>query len=135
MDFAGEWVVVRMSRKPLIKPIARVSGNALMEYVVPATVILLTAGVLMTLTDANEILAEYFLSASGRTTSSLQGTTLQTTGLGENSYGDVANGMSGFTSFATSSAGAGTAGGTFYYGNVTRSGGRRTSTDPDYAYP
>lgn len=111
------------------------SGNALMEYVVPAVVLLISAGVLMTLVDTTGLMAQFYLSASGRTSSSLAGTSLQTKGLGENAYGDVGNGLSGFTSFGKQAPKAGTGGTLLYIGQVTRTGGRGTPADPEYLFP
>ncbi len=115
-------------------------GNALMEYAVPAAVILLSAGVLVTVTDATDVMAEYYLAASGRTTSSLQGTTFKTEGLAQDSYGDAGNGLSGFSNFATVKDGSGGAvatsgGGLFFSGDYTRSGGRQASPSTEYLYP
>ena len=105
-------------------------GNALMEYVVPAAVILLSAGVLVTVTDATEIMADYFMSASGHTReSSLDGKTFKTLGLAENSYGNTDNGLKGFSSFAKVLDGQGTStgedgGGFFYLDSPSRTGAR-----------
>lgn len=115
-------------------------GNALMEYAVPAAIILLSSGVLMTVTDATEIMAEYFLSASGRTKSSLQGSTFKTEGLAEDAYGDVGNGLAGFSNFASLKDGAGGAIATsgnalFFSGSVSRTGARTQAGSAEYLYP
>lgn len=115
-------------------------GNALMEYAVPASIILFSAGVLLTVTDATSIMGEYFMSASGHTKSSLSGSTFKTDGLAASAYGDTDNGLSGFTKFATVTDGSGaatgeSAGGLFFSGAVTRSGGRQASPSPEYLYP
>ena len=46
-------------------------GNALIEYALPAAVILLTCGVIGSLTGVNDLMADYFMSASGKTRSKL----------------------------------------------------------------
>ncbi|WP_303674540.1 hypothetical protein [Vampirovibrio chlorellavorus] len=116
----------------------KVSGNALMEYAVPASIILLSTGLLVTLADSSSLMAGYFLSASGRSTASLKGTTLETQGLAERATGDNGMGYEGFSgaSFASvsgASAGAG-ASPVFYSGTVTRKGGRTQSPSPEYLY-
>jgi len=126
------WTVQKLKPKANY---GRHSGNALMEYVVPAAVILLGAGLLMTITDVTNLMADFFLSASGRSSSSLSGTTLKTTGLDENSFGNVDNGMSGFTSFGSQAPNAGTPGSQLYIGAVTRSGARQSATDTEYLFP
>jgi hypothetical protein len=118
----------------------RHQGNALMEYAVPASIILFSAGVMLTVTDATSIMGEYFMSASGHTKSSLSGSTFKTDGLGASAYGDMDNGLSGFTSFAAVTDGSGAAtgekaGGLFFSGAVNRSGGRQPSPSPEYLYP
>ena len=114
------------------------SGNALMEYAVPAAIILLSTGLLVTLTDTSKAMAWYFLSASGRSAFSLKGTTLETQGLAESATGDNGMGLQGFgrSSFAAVPGGAGGSGATpiFYSGTVTRSGGRRGSATSEYLY-
>ncbi len=114
------------------------SGNALMEYAVPATIILLSTGLFVTLTDTSKAMASYFLSASGRSTMSLKGTTLETQGLAESATGDNGMGLQGFgrSSFAAVSGGAGGTGATpaFYSGTVTREAGRTGSSSPEYLY-
>jgi hypothetical protein len=70
-----------------------------MEYVVPAAVILLSAGVLTSIMDADTLLSSYFLSASGHTQDNMSGTKFETQGLAENSYGEIDNGYDGFSSF------------------------------------
>lgn len=115
-------------------------GNALMEYAVPAAIILLSSGLLITITDATDIMAEYFLSASGRTKSSLQGGTFKTQGLAEDAYGDPGNGLSGFTNFAALKDGNGgtvasKGGGMFFSGGTSRTGARAQPTSQEYLYP
>jgi hypothetical protein len=115
-------------------------GNALMEYVVPAAVILLSAGVLVTVTDATTVMADYFMAASGHTrASSLQGTTFKTAGLAENSYGSTDNGLKGFRSFAKVLNGQGVStgedgGGFFYLDSPTRSGARPTPSSSEQLF-
>ncbi len=111
-----------------------------MEYAVPAAIILISAGVLVTITDATDLMAEYFMSASGRTKSSLEGTTFKTMGLAQDASGSTGNGLSGFQNFASLKDGSGgaaptTGGGMFYAGNVTRSGGRAQPSSPEYLFP
>lgn len=113
-------------------------GNALMEYVVPASIILISAGVLVTITDATQLMAEYFLSASGRTKASLEGSTFKIQGLAEGVSGRTGNGLGGFQNFAGLKDGAGgaaptTGGGMFYSGNVTHSGAQPASSE--YLFP
>lgn len=129
-------------RQPPAKPLARrlARGNALMEYAVPACIILFSAGVLLTVTDATSIMGEYFMSASGHTKADLSGTTFKTTGLAATAYGDTGNGLSGFTNFATVTDGSGaatgeSAGGLFYSGNVSRTGARQAPTTTEALFP
>jgi hypothetical protein len=110
------------------------SGNALMEYAVPAVLILLGSGLFMTLSSTTGLMATFFLSASGRSSSSLSGTTLQTQGLGQDSFGNVENGMGGISSFGSLSGG-GSGGSSIYIGAVTRTGARLTATSPEYLFP
>lgn len=114
------------------------SGNALMEYAVPAAIILLSTGLLVTLTDTSKAMAWYFLSASGRSAISLKGTTLETQGLVESATGDNGMGLQGFgrSSFGSVPGGAGGSGATpvFYSGTVTRTGGRSGSASSEYLY-
>jgi hypothetical protein len=116
-------------------------GNALMEYVVPAAVILISAGVLVTVIDADKLMGEYFMSASGHTTSSMSGTTLQTKGLAENSYGDIENGLGGFKrSFVLVLDGSGAdtgeeSGGPFYLDPANRTGGRQAPPSTEQLFP
>lgn len=109
-----------------------------MEYAVPASIILISAGILVTITEANDLMAEYFMSASGRTKASLQGSTFKTQGLAEDAYGSAGNGLGGFQNFASLKDGDGgtaasTGGGLFYSGNVDRSGAQPTSSE--YLFP
>lgn len=111
-----------------------------MEYAVPACVILFSAGVFLTVTDATSIMGEYFLSASGHTKSSLNGSTFKTDGLATSAYGNLDNGLSGFTKFVTVTDGSGaatgeSAGGMFYSGAVTRTGGRQPAPSAEVLYP
>jgi hypothetical protein len=130
------------SMKTLKLPMRRTAsqGNALMEYVVPAAVILLSAGVLVTVTDATEIMADYFMSASGHTrASSLEGKTFKTLGLAENSYGNTDNGLKGFNSFAKVLDGQGAStgedgGGFFYLDSPSRSGARPTPPNTEQLF-
>jgi hypothetical protein len=131
-------ISMQQLRKTWRRPKAQ--GNALMEYAVPACIILFSAGVLLTVTDATTIMAEYFMTASGHTKSSLSGTTFKTEGLATLSYGSVGNGLDGFTSFATVKDGSGaatgeSAGGVFYSGSVTRTGARPVSPSTEYLFP
>lgn len=52
-------------------------GNALMEYAVPAAIIVVSAGVLITIFDIQEIGADYFLAASGGTRADLSGSSYE----------------------------------------------------------
>ena len=89
----------------------------------------------MTIADTTGLMASFFLSASGRSSSSLSGTTLQTQGLGENSFGNVDNGIGGFTSFGSLAPVAGTGGSSLYIGTVVRTGGRQAASSPEYLFP
>jgi len=122
------------------QPRSPARGNALMEYAVPACLILFSAGVMLTVTDATGIMGEYFMSASGHTKSDLNGTTFKTNGLAETAYGDTGNGLEGFTSFASVTDGSGaatgeSAGGLFYSGNVSRTGGRQSASTTEALFP
>lgn len=110
------------------------SGNALMEYVVPAAIILLSAGLLVTLADTSKLLGLYFLSASGRTVGSLNGTTLKLKGLAENATGDSGIGLAGFSGSQFGSVSGGNSGtaGIFWSGTVTRTGGRYSGSSSEY---
>lgn len=117
---------------------ARSTGNALMEYVVPASVILLSAGVLTTVMDANTLMSSYFLSASGHTQANMSGTKFETQGLAENSYGDINNGLDGFSSFVTIRNGAGVPtgedGGVLLYSDSPTNTGM-VSSNPEQLFP
>lgn len=117
-------------------------GNALMEYVVPASVILLTAGVLATATDITGLIGEYFMAATGHTSANLAGSTFRTRAIASNVKGLTGSGVGGFTSqqFARLVDGNGQAIGTPKNGTVfsmpiTRAGGRLPSTNTEYLYP
>jgi hypothetical protein len=116
-------------------------GNALMEYALPAAIILLSSGLLITLTGATNIMAEYYLSASGRSASSLQGSQFKTYGLAESAYGKTGNGFSAFGggNFVRLSNGSGATissigGAVFYLGEFKRQGARPSSPSADYLY-
>jgi hypothetical protein len=72
-------------------------GNALMEYVVPMTAILITAGVLATVFDIQDILAEYFAAASGHT--GKPSGTFRTDPMGSTINGAMGSGSGGFSNF------------------------------------
>lgn len=117
-------------------------GNALMEYALPAAIIMLSSGLLITLTGATDIMAKYYLSASGRTDSSLSAETFKTQGLAESVLGNTGNGLTAFGSsnFADLTDGSGvpivtSPGGAFYLGDMTRTSTRPISPSPDYLYP
>jgi len=111
------------------------SGNALMEYVVPAVLILASSGVLVTIADTTGLMPLLYLSSSGRDATSLTGTTLVTTGLDENAFGYVDNGSTGFTNYGSLSPGGSGKMSNLYYGPVARFGSRVTGVDPDYLFP
>ena len=113
----------------------RASGNALMEYVVPAVLILASSGVLVTIADTTGLMPMLYLSSSGRDATSLTGTTLVTNGLDENSFGYVYNGSAGFTNYGSLSSASGGKMSNLYYGPVARFGSRVTGVDPDYLFP
>lgn len=113
----------------------KASGNALMEYAVPASIILLSTGLLVTLTDTATIMTQYFLSASGRTTLNLKGTTIETQGLAESARGDNGLGLEGFSSANFGKVSGARANKSLYYsGTVTRSGGRSSPSSSEYLY-
>ncbi len=97
-------------------------GNALMEYVVPACVILIAAGVIATVGGINEIMADYFMAASGHTKANLAGSTFETKPMGEGAAAIMGNGMAGVSSS-----------GTLYSGSIGRTGGGAPSSE--YLYP
>lgn len=118
----------------------RQRGNALMEYAVPASLLLLTAGVMSSALNVNGSIAGYFLAASGHSQSALSGGVFKTIALEEPGVGSTGNGQEGFTTFATlldgndqplPVAGAGI----FYTVPVIRGGGRPASLSPEYLYP
>lgn len=116
-------------------------GNALLEYVVPATVLLITAGVLLSATNLTSVISGYFLTASGHSTSDVSGGVLKTAALAGIGAGLVSNGQEGFTDkFATLLDGSGqampvTATGFFYNGIVIRTSERPPASSPEYLYP
>lgn len=119
----------------------KVLGNALLEYVVPATVLLITAGVLLSATDVTKAIGGYFLAGSGHGASDVSGGVLKTAALQGIGSGLVGNGQEGFTDkFATLLDGNGkplpsTAEGFFYNGIVVRKAERAPSASPEYLYP
>ncbi len=75
---------------------AKQRGNSLMEYAVPAAIILLTVGVLSTFLDIQGLMGQYFSAASGHTRSDMQGSTLNVTLNSANLAGQTGTGASGF---------------------------------------
>ena len=115
------------------------TGNALMEYAVPAAMLLLTAGVAASALDAKGSIAGYFLAASGHTQTALTGGVFKTIALEGPGYGSTGNGQTGFTALATLMDGnnqvlPSTATGFFYNGSVSRAGNRVPSPSPEYLY-
>jgi hypothetical protein len=116
-------------------------GNALIEYVVPATVLLMTAGVLLSATNVTSVIGGYFLAGSGHGASDVSGGVLKTAALQGIGFGLVGNGREGFADkFATLLDGNGeplptTAEGFFYNGIVVRMAERTPSSSPEYLYP
>jgi hypothetical protein len=111
-----------------------------MEYVLPAAILLLSAGILVTTTDINKILGEYFMAASGHTKTDLTGGVFKTQALAGPGYGNPGNGIEGFSNFGAIQDGNGTptgesASGSFYYGAIARSGARPAPTSAEYLYP
>lgn len=111
-----------------------------MEYVVPAGVILLSAGVLVTAGNAASVLGEYFMSASGYTSDSLSGGVFKTDGMGSGVSGDTGNGQEGFSEFGGMLDGnleptGESAAGVFFVGDYSRTSSRKASTDPEYLFP
>jgi len=80
------------------------SGNALMEYAVPAAILLLTAGILATSTNLNGMLGEYFLSASGNTKAALSGGVFKPKAFSDNVTGNPKNGSDAFPGFPNTPA-------------------------------
>lgn len=132
-----------MTKKQAAHSWRRISrGNSLMEYVVPTCAILFGAGLLMTLSNQTALVAKYFMAASGRSDSSLTGSTFKTNGFADNTVGLSGNGLEGFpgTYFAQVSNGSGSSaeasqGGTFYASDGLRAGGRPAPASSDYLYP
>ncbi len=74
----------------------RARANALIEYVSPMSVLLIAVGVLTTIFGVNEIIGEYFMAASGHTSSDLQGGTFKTEPMASTAFGALSNGAGGF---------------------------------------
>lgn len=113
-------------------------GNALMEYALPMTVILLTAGVLATVVDIQGLLGKYFMASSGHTTSSLDGNTFKPKPL--TGSGELGNGSAGFNNYGVMLDGNGnpmTWGlpGQIYTGSVDRTQVAGGNGETDWAYP
>ena len=115
----------------------RNSGNALMEYAVPMGLILVAAGVLVTVTKVDETIADYFMAATGHTSNSLSGSKMKTEELAKASEGSALGNGNAFTNFGSITdgngmavSGAGSSGGYYggggggYSGAVDRSGSR-----------
>lgn len=127
----------------------RYSGNALMEYVLPAAIIMLSSGLLITVIGSTNIMTNYYISASGRAVNAgnpknvvLKDKTFITQGLADRANGNASNGLPAFgnSSFADLIDGAGSIlvsnqGGRFYLGDMTRKTSRPISSSPDYLYP
>lgn len=114
-------------------------GSALMEYVVPSTILLLTVGLVTTLTDINTLVADYFVASSGYTKSDIVGNQFKLNGMINDVSYSLGNGMQAFNSYARVTDGnrnnvASSAAGTFYWGSVSREGGRKASGSNEYLY-
>lgn len=116
-------------------------GSALMEYVVPAVLVLVLSGVIVTVTGIDKVLGQYFMAGSGYDKSALTGTTFKTDSLAANATGDIGTGWQGFDSYGSVMDGSGKkvassgGGGVFYSGAITRSGPRASSANPEYLFP
>lgn len=84
-------------------------ANALIEYVVPMSVLLIAVGVLATIFDINNVIGEYFMAASGHTKDSMESGTLKTEAMASSAFGTFGNGSGGFTGFAAVTDGNGAA--------------------------
>jgi hypothetical protein len=73
-------------------------GNALIEYVIPLSVLLVAVGILSTIFDINAVIGEYFMAASGHTQSALQGGSFKTKPMAATAIGAFSNGNKGFSS-------------------------------------
>lgn len=110
------------------------AGNSLMEYIVPAVIIIVTAGVLSTVLGIDKVLGQYFMSASGHGSGSLVGSTFKAGSVGDGAKGSLGNGKGAFSSFATMTNGGGVAsswsgsGATFYSGAVDQGGNGGAAT-------
>lgn len=120
---------------------SRQRGNALIEYGVPLTVLLVVTGALATSEQIRVLLADYFVAASGHTRASLSGSTFTPQQVGQPSGGqELGNGWQAFSAYAQLRNGQnqslGQSGdGIFFAQPVLRAGARAASPDPEYLYP
>lgn len=130
---------MRIRTQPQKRPAAR--GNALIEYAVPMVIILVSAGVIATITDIDDLLAEYFMAASGHTQADLSGSTFRVRPMSPAnvSSDDVGNGFEAFNSYGTLLDGAGGSvsgggSGIYFVGPVVRNGARPAPSSSEYLY-
>lgn len=115
-------------------------GNALMEYVLPIGLILLTCGVLAASIDITGILGNYFMAASGHQSDALSDGVFETSIMASKAKGFTGNGIGGFTSFGTMLDASGQptgekSSGVFFVGSINRPGARAASPSSEYLYP
>jgi hypothetical protein len=115
-------------------------GQALWEYAVPMALILISAGVMVTMTDIDKVIADYFMAASGHEASALSGGSFKMQVMGASASGATGNGGSGMTNFgkmqyADGTASGESAAGLMYALPVARSGARLPATSTEYLYP
>ena len=86
------------------------SGNALMEYALPAAIILVTAGVFATAFDIQNMIPKFFVASSGHNTGAIQDKIFKPSELAEGARGSATgDGSEGnFANFGTMVDGAGT---------------------------
>lgn len=82
-------------------------ANALIEYVVPMSVLLIAVGVMATVFDINDVIGEYFMAASGHTKNDMENGTLKTEPMASSASGTFGNGSGGFTTYAVMTNGSG----------------------------
>ncbi len=124
-----------LMRKRALTSRCRFSGNALMEYVVPAVALFLASGLILTFADISGLMGSSYILATGHPLTSLSGNALKSSGLNEGAFGDIENGSMGVYYFGSLDSGGGNASGYFWTGPVTRIGSRASSGDPDYLFP
>jgi len=117
----------------------RQRGNALLEYVVPMALLILAAGFVSTVVDIKGILAEYFMSGSGYTSSALSGGTFKTDAMPKPAVSTPGNGSENMTSVASVTNGGGASAassGVGFLGNGawSRSGARQAPASTEVLF-